>query len=286
MGVLCVVAASCAAFLRRPVRILGGEAAGRHRLGFATCSFSQAGDRRLASPSGTSAGVGMLHATRGATSPEDNRCFGLSSGLFLFVRLVFGRYGGVFLISLPLVPLVLVRFCLCLVSVYEIRLFPWCLNVTLLQGRYCFHTVSFGCATQIFPAAAAKSLRSPCLRTLLFVAVLSGFVALLRAFASFGFRHLHTGVSKRNWLLVGGTLRGMGTFWTLNDTVVLAGPDPVSQLPVYLDWFRSFRLNTKNKLLAFFKGGKQKNNNKQKPTSSFFLGRSSYKHWGFSNKAL
>lgn len=165
---------------------------------------------------------------------------------------MFGSSGAVSLIiSLLLVSLVVVRFRPCLVSI-----FLRCLRVSVLHGKCCVPTVSLGCAAQTFPATSAPTRRWRCLRTLLFEAVLSGFVTLLRAFASLGFCHLHTGVDQglqRPWLLVGGALRGMGTSWTLNGRVALTGPDPVPQLPVNLDGFRSFRLDTENKQLAFLK---------------------------------
>lgn len=118
-GPLCIVARLCAAFLRRPARTLGlGLPIGRRGLRFATCDFQRGGERRLAGLSGTRAGVGILHAARGATTGRDRRSFGLSCGLFLCVRLVFGRPGTLsLLISLLLGFLVMARFRLCLVSV-------------------------------------------------------------------------------------------------------------------------------------------------------------------------
>lgn len=83
LGTLGIVAALCAVFLHRPVRTLRGDAAGRRRPGFATCGFSRAGKRQLARLSGTSTGVGMLHAARGATPPQGGQSFGLSDGFFL-----------------------------------------------------------------------------------------------------------------------------------------------------------------------------------------------------------
>lgn len=54
----------------------------------------------------------------------------------------------------------------------------------------------------------------------------------------------------------------MGTSWTLNARVVLTGPDPVPQLPVNLDGFRSNRLHTK-KAISFY----EKEENKRTTTN-------------------
>lgn len=65
---------------------------------------------------------------------------------------------------------------------------------------------------------------------------------------------------------MGGAYRGMGTSWTLNARVVLTGPDPVPQLPVNVDGFRSNRLHAK-KQLAFMKRRKTREQQQLKKES-------------------
>lgn len=107
----------------------------------------------------------------------------------------------------------------------------------------------------MFPATAARIRRGRRLVARLFVAVLRGSVALLRALATLGgLGRFQSGARQDlGWprLFAGRALRRARTSWTLGAGVMLTGPDPVPQLPVNLDGSRSIGLHTKEQAIGF-----------------------------------